>query len=226
LSRLVELDGDIFAVRHLTKIWKIRTYNGHSVGTCQVCDAATTSGRRIRHHRNRGTLENIWQAILIQIAGKLHSRIVSPLFLDRLNITGSLWMVPAGNDQFDVRQPRCHLLERVDHQFKPFVSSPFAECKNAMLRIAAPRKIRRLRPRGQDAVRSNVNVVTTILLVQYFAVSRHEHGNGIGKQKDSCCNGARHPICTRVPNSGILQIHRVHEMVQGDVGITTRQSGQ
>ena len=179
LSGLVKLNGDVFAVRHLAKIRKIGAYDWNSIGARQVRNAAAAGRRRIRHHGNRRTLEKIGQAIFIQIAGKLHSRIVGPLLLDRFNISGSLRMVAAGNYQPGIGQLRRHDLERVDHEFEALVGSPLAECENAMFGIAAARKVGRFGPGSQNAVRPDVNVVAAIFFVQNFAVSGHEHRNRI-----------------------------------------------
>jgi hypothetical protein len=63
-------------------------------------------------------------------------------------------MVTSTNDQLRIRQSRGHNLERLDHQFEPFVGSPFSERQNAVFRITAPGKVRIFRPARQDSMRS------------------------------------------------------------------------
>jgi hypothetical protein len=224
LPGLVKLNGDVFAVRHLAKIRKIGAYDWNSIGARQVRNSAAAGRRRIRHDGNRRTLKKIGQAIFIQITGKLHSRIVGPLLLDGFNIPGSLRMVAAGNYQPGIGQLRRHDLERVDHEFEALIGSPLAERENAMFGIAAPRKVGRFGPGSQNAVRADVNIVAAILFVQNFTVSGHEHRNRIGQQQHSGSDGASHAVSACVTNAGILQVYGVHQMVQGDMGVTASQT--
>jgi hypothetical protein len=57
---LIELNRYIFTICHLAKIRKIRGYDGHSVGTCQVCNATASRRRGVRHDGDRRILEDIW----------------------------------------------------------------------------------------------------------------------------------------------------------------------
>jgi hypothetical protein len=122
-------------------------------------------------------------------------------------------MITSANNQFGIGQACVHQLERLNHEFEPFVGSPLAEREDAVLRIASPGKIRIFRPSRQNAVRSNVNIVATILLVQNPAIPWHQNGNRIRQQQHSGGKGSRHPISTRVFHSCILQIHGIHEVV-------------
>jgi len=57
-------------------------------------------------------------------------------------------MIAAADDQLGVRQSGSHKLERLSHELKPFVRSPFAEGQDAVLRIAASSEVRILGPAG------------------------------------------------------------------------------
>jgi hypothetical protein len=81
-------------------------------------------------------------------------------------------------------------LKGFDHQLKPLVGSPLAECENAMFGIAATAKVRKLGPAGQDSVRAQVNVIAPIFFMQDPAISRHEDGYRIGEQQHSRRHGA------------------------------------
>lgn len=114
----------------------------------------------------------------------------------------------------------------LDHQFQPLVRSPLPEGQDAVLRITAPLQIRILRFSGENAVRAQVNVVATVFFMQYFAISRHEHGNGVGKKQHLGGESSRQTIGARVANTSIFQIHGVHQVMQRDMGIATGETGK
>ena len=82
-------------------------------------------------------------------------------------------MVAPGDNQLGCRQRLGEALEGLDHEFQALVRSPLAECQNAMLRIAAPGKIRIFRPSRQDPVRPHVHIVAAILVLEDLAIPRH-----------------------------------------------------
>jgi hypothetical protein len=88
----------------------------------------------------------------MDITGELDIRISRMFLFHRVDIARSLWVIAASNDQFRIRQDFRHQLECVNHQLKPFVSPPFAKGQNAMVRIAAPGKIRTLGLSSQNAM--------------------------------------------------------------------------
>jgi hypothetical protein len=99
------------------------------------------------------------------------------LFLQRLDIARSLGMVPSADDQPGVWQGGGHNLVGLDHELEPFVGSPFAECQDAVLRVAAPGKIRIFGSARQNAMGSDMNVVATVLFVEDGAIAWHQYGH-------------------------------------------------
>lgn len=85
-------------------------------------------------------------------------------------------MVAARHDELCVRHPICQQIERFHHQFETFISSPLAESEDVVGWIAAPGKIRKLRPPRQNSVRAQVHIIASIFVIQDFAISRHQHG--------------------------------------------------
>jgi hypothetical protein len=144
----VKLNRDLFPISHLAKIRKICAQNGYAVRAGQMRDSTAPRRRRVRHDGNSCTLEKVWQSLLWHVTSKLDSRIPRAPFPDRFHITRSLWMVATSDDQLGVGQGLGNNVKRFDHEFEPFVCSPFAEGQNAVLGIAAPGKIRILRSCG------------------------------------------------------------------------------
>jgi hypothetical protein len=128
-------------------------------------------------------------------------------------------MVSSGNNQPGMRQSSRDSLERFDHKLQPFVGSPFSEGENAMLWISPPAEVGIFRPGGENAMRTEVHIVASIFLVQYLAVSGHQYGNRIGQKQHPCGHGASPPVRPRVPYSCILQVDRIHEVMQSYVRV-------
>ncbi len=147
VTRLVKLDCDLFAFRHLAEIRKIGAKDWHAVGARQMRHSAAAGRGGVRHHRDRRTLEKSGQLLLGHIAGKFDVRIFGALVHHRLDIARSLRMVASPDDEPGIGQSLGKALKGLDHQFQPFVSSPFPESENAMFRIAPAGKIRILRSR-------------------------------------------------------------------------------
>jgi hypothetical protein len=116
------------------------------------------------------------------------------------------------------------VLKRLDHQLQALVGSPFAESQNAMLGIAPPGEVWILRLSREDSVRAKMNVIATILFVEDLAITGHEHGNGVRQKKHLGGGGAKQAIGARVAHSSVFQIHSVHQVVQGDVGIAAGET--
>lgn len=123
-------------------------------------------------------------------------------------------MIAAGNDELRIWQALGNRSEGFDHQLQPFVGSPFAKGENAMFRIAAPRKIRVLGAMRKNAVGAHVHVVAAVSLRQYLPVVRHQHRDRIRQQQDARRDGSCQTVRPRKTDSEILQVHRVHEVVQ------------
>ncbi len=95
-----------------------------------------------------------------------------------------------------------------------------------MNRIPTAREIGEFGPACQNAVRAQVNVVSSVFVIQNFAIAGHQHGNGIGKQKHACSNRAREPVQSFITNPNIFQVHCVHQVMQGHVGISSAKPRQ
>lgn len=90
-----------------------------------------------------------------------------------------------------------------------------------MFWIAAPRKIRILGAMRKNAVSTHVHVFAPVSFGQYLPVMRHQHRDRIGQQQDARRGGSGQSIHTRETHSEILQVHRVHEVVQRDVCVSS-----
>jgi len=130
-------------------------------------------------------------------------------------------MISTSNHQLRVRQGIAHDLKRFNHQLEPFVGSPFSECEDAVLWIASAGEIGIFRTARQNAMRAHVNIVVTVLFVKDLAISRHKHRHRIREQEHPRRKCTRLPVSARIPNPCIFQIHRIHQVVQCHVGVTT-----
>ena len=162
----------------------------------------------------------------MNVAGKFNGGIPRMLFLQGFHIARSLRMISTADDQLGAGQGRFDDLESLNHEFKPFVSSPFAKGEDAMPGIAASSEIGVFRPARQNPMGSHVNVVVAILFLEDLPITGHQHGDRIGEEKHSCSHGARRAIQARMLNSSILQIDGVHQVMQSYVGIAPTQTDQ
>lgn len=224
VPRLVKVNCHPFAVRHLAKIRKIGANDGNSIGTSQVRDPAGTGRRGIGHDGNGRGLKKIGQSIFMKIAGEFNFRVSCVLLLHRFHVAGSVGMVPSANHQPGVRQNFRHVFKRFDHQLQPLVGSPLAEGQNAMFRIAAPVKAGEFGLSREDAVGAKVNVIATVFFAQDLTIAGHKYGNGVGEKKHFCSDGAGQTIGARITDAGVFQINRVHQMMQGHVGVAAAQT--
>jgi hypothetical protein len=128
-------------------------------------------------------------------------------------------MVSTAHNQLRVGHGIVDNLESLDHQLQSLIRSPLSESQNAVLRIAAPRKVGIFRPAGEHAMRAKMNIVASIFVLQNLAIARHEHRHGIRQQKRPGGERAGCPVCTRVAHPGVFEIDCIHQMVQSDVGI-------
>jgi hypothetical protein len=78
----------------------------------------------------------------MNVAGEFNGGIPRMLFLQGFHITRSLRMISTADDQLGAGQGRFDDLERLNHEFKPFVGSPFAKGEDSVRGITAPGKIR------------------------------------------------------------------------------------
>ena len=140
----------------------------------------------------------------MHVAGELNCAISSTLFLYGFHIASGLRMVAAADDQLGAWHRVAHNPERINHEFEPLIGSPLAERKDAVLRIAAPRKVRVFGSSRQNAVGADVNIVAAVFVVKDRAVSRHEYRDRIRQKEHSGGDCASHAIETRVPNACVL----------------------
>jgi hypothetical protein len=148
------------------------------------------------------------------------------LSFHRFNVSPGLRMITARHHQPRVGHGRRDAFESFDHQLQPLVSSPFAECQNAVLRISPPRKPRILRPAGKNSVGAQVNVLVPVFIQENFAVARHQHGNRMREQQHARGNRTRPTIGALVANAGVIEIDRVHQVVQSHMSVAAVQTRQ
>ena len=79
-------------------------------------------------------------------------------------------MIASSDDQASLRNTPLNLVEGLDQQLQPLVSSPLAERQNAMLRVAAPLKAGQFRTCRKNAVRAEMHVVAVVLFNQRTAI--------------------------------------------------------
>lgn len=94
------------------------------------------------------------------------------------------------------------------------------------MRISSPRKVGKFRTTRQNPVRTQVHIVASIFVIQDLSISRHQHGDRIGEQHHARCDGARGAIQPLMADTGVLQVHRIHQVMQGYVRIPAAQSGE
>lgn len=94
------------------------------------------------------------------------------------------------------------------------------------MRISAARKIRQLRPLRENAVRPQMHIVSSIFVVQYLAIARNEHRDRIRQQESSRGDRTGEAIEPLMADSGIFQVHGIHQMVQRNVRVTAAQAGE
>jgi hypothetical protein len=69
-----------------------------------------------------------------------------------------------------------------------------------------------------------MNIVTAILIIQDLAISGHEHGHGVRKQKHPRGHRTSESIETFMAHSCVFQFDRIHEVMQGHMRISSTQS--
>lgn len=72
----------------------------------------------------------------------------------------------------------------------------------------------------------NVNLAAAIFLVQKPAVGREQDRHRVRHQQDPGDQGSPDAIKKRGANSGVVEIHRIHQLMQGDVSVMTRHTRQ
>ena len=144
----------------------------------------------------------------------------------RFDVARSLGMISAGDDQLCFGHLISQQIERLDHQFEALVGAPFPECEDAVNWITTSREIRKFRSPGQNAVRPQVHIIPAILVIQNLSISRHQHRNGVGKQKHARSDRSREAIKMLVANSNILQFHRIHQVMKCHVRIAATEASE
>jgi len=88
-------------------------------------------------------------------------------------------MISSGNHELRLRQASRNLVERLNHEFQTLVGSPLSESQDPMDRVSASCKIGEFGPARQNPVRSQVNIIAAVLVVQNLAIARHQDGHRI-----------------------------------------------
>jgi len=86
-------------------------------------------------------------------------------------------MVASGDDEPCMRQNSGNDFEAFEHELQPLVGSPFSKCKNAVLGISSPRKVRILRPCRQNAMGTEMHIVAPVFFVQDLSIAGHQYGD-------------------------------------------------
>jgi hypothetical protein len=133
-------------------------------------------------------------------------------------------MITPSDDEFEVRNLRFEQMKGFDHEFEPLVRTPFSKRQNAMCRRSAPGKVREFRPASKQTMGAEMNIVTTVFVIQDLAVSGHQHRDGIRQEKHSRGYRARYAIQALMTHAHILELNCVHQVVQGHVRVPPRQS--
>src|SRR5262249_27367976 len=128
-----------------------------------------------------------------------------------------------GDDQFRVGYLLQQQTESVNHHFQALVGSPFAKGENAMW-MAATREIRKLRSTRKNAMRAQMHVVTSVFVVEDLSISRHQDRDRIPQQDHACGDGSGGTIKPLVANTRILEVNGIHQVVQGDVRVTSAEA--
>jgi len=97
VSRRIEFDGQLFPLRHLPEVRQISADNRHPISASQMRNTAASRGRRVGHNGDRGTLQQIRQRLLRNIAAELDAVISRALSPDRFRVARGLGMISAGN---------------------------------------------------------------------------------------------------------------------------------
>jgi len=71
-----------------------------------------------------------------------------------------------------------------------------------------------------------MDVVATVFFVQDLAISWHEDGNGIRQEKHLRGHRSRQTVSARIADTGVFQIHGVHQMMQGNVSVAAGEAGK
>jgi hypothetical protein len=133
-------------------------------------------------------------------------------------------MISSRHNQGHIGQLSRHNFERLDHQFESLVGSPFSEGENAVVGIAAPRKIWILGTLRKNSMGAHVHILPAIFLSQNLPVSRHQDRNRVRQEKNFGGHDARRLIRAGMTNPGIFQVDGVHQVMQRDVCITSAQA--
>ena len=135
-------------------------------------------------------------------------------------------MVPSCDNQLHVGQFLRDFSKRLNHEFQALVRSPLAERKNPMVGVTATGKFWKLRPSGENSVRPEINILSPIFFVQNLSIAWHQNRNRIRQQKHSGGYRSCRPIHVFETHTRVLQFNRIHQVVQGHMGIIAAQTGQ
>lgn len=66
-------------------------------------------------------------------------------------------------------------IKGIDHELETLVGSPFSKGKDSVYRSPAHREVGKFWTTSENSVRTEMDVIATILVVQDLAISRHQH---------------------------------------------------
>jgi hypothetical protein len=159
----------------------------------------------------------------VDVASELDSWISGIRFPHRLNIARGLGMITAGNHKPGVWKSLRKNIKGLNHELQPLVRSPLAKGKDPM-RVASAGEVRIFGPARQNTVRTHMHIVSTIFLVQYPPVARHQDGDGVCQQQHPCREFSCEPVGGGKAHPRVFQIYSVHQVVQRHVGVASTQA--
>jgi hypothetical protein len=226
VSRRMEFNSEFFAHSHLPEVRKVGGNDWHTVRAGEVSYSAATSRGGVRHHSHTRALEQIRQSVFGNVSAEFNSWVAGALTLYGFDVSMGLGMIAAGDDQFRLRHLTGDEIERLNHQFKTLVSSPFSKGENSVERISASREIGKLGAAGKNAVRAKMNVIAPVLIIQYFSIARHQHGNRIGEQKHPGRDRSSKAVQALVSHAHVFELDCVDQMMQGHVRVMPAETSE
>ena len=133
-------------------------------------------------------------------------------------------MISPGNHESGLRELWSEQIESLDHEFETLIRAPFPKGQNTVGGSSTTRKVGEFGSPSKESVGAEMNIVTAILIIQDLAISGHENGHGVRKQKHPRGHSASESIQTFMAHSCVLQFDRIHEVMQGNMGVSSTQA--
>jgi hypothetical protein len=133
-------------------------------------------------------------------------------------------MIATGYYEFGFGQLRHQRIKSLDHKFQTLVRSPLSKSQNPVGRSSTTREVGEFRTPGQQSVRTEMDVVPAVLIIENLAIAGHKYGDRIGKKQHPGGHRTSEAVKTLVAHSGVLEFDGIHEMVQGHVSVSPPQT--